>query len=107
MGYRAICFDFDYTLADATESIVAGFQSAFGKMGLPVPERDAVRATVGYMLDDAYTLLSGDASQEGRDTFRPLYQSVAFPMQEVGIPLFPGVGELMKGLSAAILECIG
>ena len=101
MGYRAVCFDFDYTLGDATESIVAGFQSAFGKMGLPIPERDAIRATVGYVLDDAYTLLSGDASKEGRETFRPYYQSVAFPMQEAGIPLLPGAVELLRGLSEA------
>ncbi len=101
MKYRAICFDFDYTLGDATESIVAGFQSAFGKMGLPIPERDAIRGTVGYVLEDAYTLLSGDSTQEGKDTFRPLYQSVAFPMQEVGIPLFPGTAELIQGLDRA------
>ena len=101
MKYRAICFDFDYTLGDATESIVAGFQSAFGKMGLPIPERDAVRGTVGYVLEDAYTLLSGDSTQEGRETFRPLYQAVAFPMQEAGIPLFPGTAELMQGLNKA------
>ena len=25
MKYRAICFDFDYTLGDSTDSIVAGF----------------------------------------------------------------------------------
>ena len=101
MKYRAICFDFDYTLGDATESIVAGFQSAFGKMGLPIPERDAIRGTVGYVLEDAYTLLSGDSTQEGKETFRPLYQSVAFPMQEAGIPLFPGTAELMQGLNKA------
>ncbi len=101
MKYRVVCFDFDYTLGDATESIVAGFQSAFEKMGLPIPERDAVRATVGYVLEDAYTLLSGDPSQEGRETFRPLYQAVAFPMQEAGIPLLPGTAELVQGLNKA------
>ena len=101
MGYRAVCFDFDYTLGDATESIVAGFQSAFGEMGLPIPERDAIRATVGYVLEDAYTLLSGDASKEGRETFRPYYQAVAFPMQEAGIPLLPGAAELLRGLKKA------
>lgn len=101
MGYRAVCFDFDYTLGDATESIVAGFQSAFEKMSLPIPDRDAIRATVGYVLEDAYTLLSGDSTQEGKDTFRPLYQSVAFPMQEAGIDLFPGTAELLRGLHQA------
>ena len=43
MDYKAVFFDFDYTLGDATEAIVAGFQYAFAKMGLPEPEREAVR----------------------------------------------------------------
>lgn len=101
MNYRGIFFDFDYTLGDATDSIVAGFQNAFFKMGRPVPDRDAIRATVGYLLEDAYTLLSGDASPEGRAQFRPYYQEAALPSQLEGIALFPGTVELLQGLHRA------
>ena len=52
MGYRAICFDFDYTLGDATDAIVAGYTYALTQMGWPAPDREAVRRTVGYMLED-------------------------------------------------------
>ena len=45
--YPAVCFDFDYTLADTTDSIVAGFQHGLTKLGWPAPDREAVRATVG------------------------------------------------------------
>lgn len=55
--YRAVCFDFDYTLADATDSIVAGFQHGFTQMGWPAPDRETVRGTIGYLLEDAYTML--------------------------------------------------
>ena len=34
---KAIFFDFDYTLGDATEAIVAGFLYGFQQMGLPAP----------------------------------------------------------------------
>jgi len=98
MKYRAVCFDFDYTLADATDSIVAGFTNALGKMGWPIPERETIRATIGYYLKDAYTMLSGDASEEGRSQFDPLYQEAALPIQMAGIPLFPGAVELFKSL---------
>ena len=57
MKFKAVLFDFDYTLGDATESIVAGFRHAFEKMGLPEPAEDAVRLTVGYLLKDGYTML--------------------------------------------------
>ena len=98
MGYRAVCFDFDYTLADATDSIVAGFQHALPSMGYPKPEREPIRHTIGYMLEDGYTLLTGDNTPEGRARFRELYLEVALPIQLKGIPLFPGAHELLRGL---------
>ena len=48
MKFKAVLFDFDYTLGDATESIVAGFRHAFAKMGYPEPTEEAIRSTVGY-----------------------------------------------------------
>ena len=51
-AYRAICFDFDYTLGDSTDSIVAGFQYGFARLGQPVPDRETVRGTVGYLLEE-------------------------------------------------------
>ena len=62
MDYQAVLFDFDYTLGDTTEPIVRGFRYAFERMGLPAPEREAVRGTIGHMLEDAFTILSGETS---------------------------------------------
>ena len=100
MHYRAICFDFDYTLADATDSIVAGFQHALTSMGYPEPQREPIRRTIGYLLEDGYTVLTGDNTKEGRARFRELYLEVALPIQLRGIPLFPGAQELLRGLKA-------
>ena len=41
--YSAVCFDFDYTLGDSADSIVAGFQYGFERLGHPVPDRETVR----------------------------------------------------------------
>lgn len=38
MVYPAVLFDFDYTLGDATDAIVAGFAAGFAALGLPEPE---------------------------------------------------------------------
>ena len=81
MQYKAVFFDFDYTLGDGTKAILAGFQHAFSKMGLPQPDSEAVRRTVGMPLEEEYTLLSGDASPENRAKFRVLYTEKAGPMQ--------------------------
>ena len=85
MKYRAICFDFDYTLGDSTDSIVAGFQYGFTRLGWPAPDRETVRRTVGYLLEDAYTLLTGD-----RDLERQRRETT----------LFPGAPELLRELKA-------
>ena len=96
--YKAVCFDFDYTLGDSTDSIVAGFQYAFGEMGWPIPDRETVRGTIGYLLEDAYTLLTGDGDPEHRAQFRPLFLSVAQERQRRETVLFPGAVELLRGL---------
>ena len=73
MGFRGVFFDFDYTLGDATDAIVAGFRYGFAQMGLAEPEREAVRHTVGMTLEDGYTALTGDNRPEQRARFRQLY----------------------------------
>lgn len=98
MNYKAVLFDFDYTLGDATEAIVAGFTYAFREMGLPIPDRDSIRGTVGLMLEDAYTLLSKDEVPARRAEFRRLFAQIGHPMQLEGVPLFPGAKELILAL---------
>ena len=96
--FKAVCFDFDYTLGDCTDSIVAGFQYGLTAMGWPKPDREAIRATIGYVLEDSYTILTGDSDPEHRAQFRPLFLSVAQPLQRKEAVLFPGAAELLRGL---------
>ena len=96
--YRAVCFDFDYTLADATDSIVAGFQHGFTQMCWPAPDRETVLGTIGYLLEDAYTMLTGDSDPVRRAQFRPLFLEVAKERQRRETVLFPGAEELLRAL---------
>ena len=101
MEYQAVLFDFDYTLGDATEAIVAGFTHAFSHMGHPVPGREEVRGTVGMMLEDAYTFLTKETDPARRAEFRRLFAEVGHPMQMAGVPLFPGAAGLVLALRDA------
>ena len=94
--YRAICFDFDYTLGDSTDSIVGGFQYAFGRMGLPIPDRDTVRGTVGYLLEDAYEMLTGDSDKEHRAQFRAYFLEARWRKP----PCFPARRSCCKAFTA-------
>lgn len=101
MKFKAVLFDFDYTLGDATESIVAGFRHAFEKMGLPEPTEAAVRSTVGYLLKDGYTMLTGDSEPERQEEFVRLFQEKCRPMQPKTTKLLPGARELLEALKEA------
>lgn len=101
MNYKAVIFDFDYTLGDATDAIFAGFTHGMTTMGYPAPDRETVRRTVGMVLEDAFTRLTGDGTEEGRTRFRDLFSEVARPMQRAGVPLCHGARELLLALRAA------
>lgn len=101
MDYKAVIFDFDYTLGDATEAIFAGFTHAFSVMGYAPPDREAVRRTVGLLLEDAYTQLTGDSSDQGRADFRTHFTSMAHPMQVTSTQLCQGAEELLRALQGA------
>lgn len=72
-NYDAYIFDFDYTLADATGPIVDSFNYAFDKLNIKRPTRKQIIDTIGIPLEDAYTLLTGDNSENGIELFK-IYQ---------------------------------
>ncbi|MEG2420765.1 MAG: HAD family hydrolase [Oscillospiraceae bacterium] len=98
MKYTGIFFDFDYTLGDATDAIIAGYHNAFSNMGLEDPTVDAVRHTVGHMLADGYSMITGDRSEENRQRFCALFAEVARPMQRKHTKLCVGAKEVLHGL---------
>jgi phosphoglycolate phosphatase len=61
MGYKAVLFDFDYTLADASPGILASYHAGCDAAGLEYPEDVRILATVGLPLEDMI-----DRIHEGR-----------------------------------------
>ena len=96
--FKAVCFDFDYTLGDCTDSIVAGFVHGLTGLGWPAPDRETVRSTIGYMLEDSYAMLTGDRDPDHQAKFRALFTEVARERQIHETILFPGAPELLRGL---------
>lgn len=98
MHYKAILFDFDYTLGDSTVPIVASYTAALTEMGWPAPDREAVRATIGYTLQDGYTMLTGDNDPERRERFFPLFKAHATPVMIRDSVLCPGAEKVLNWL---------
>lgn len=98
MDYQAVLFDFDYTLGDATDSIYEGFCYGFEKMGLERPDREAVRQTVGHILEDEFTMVTGETDPHRRTEFRRWFQEKVEGRQAELTLLFPGAEELLHAL---------
>lgn len=98
MKYQAVFFDFDYTLGDATASIYEGFVYAFGQMGYPRPGLEEVRRTVGYVLEDAFTLLTGEADPARQAEFRHWFQEMVGETQAEKTVMLPGAEALLRAL---------
>lgn len=101
MKYQAVLFDFDYTLGDSTGPIVDSCTAALTAMGWPAPEREAVRLTVGYTLEDGYTLLTGDKEEEHRKEFFRRFKDHAREIMLTDTLLCPGAEEVLEWLEKA------
>lgn len=101
MNYKAVLFDFDYTLGDSTVPIVNSYTAALAEMGWPTPDREAVRATIGYTLQDGYTMLTGDTDEEKRKDFFPRFKAHAGPVMVRDSVLCPGAEEVLNWLGEA------
>ena len=57
--YKLYFFDFDYTLGDTTEAIVRSINYGLKQMGHAEATEEAIRATIGLTLEEAYFVLTG------------------------------------------------
>ena len=50
MKYKAVIFDFDYTLGDCTEGIAASVNHGLKKLGYEAGELEDIRKTIGWKI---------------------------------------------------------
>uniref|UniRef100_UPI00403F902B HAD family hydrolase n=1 Tax=Paraburkholderia sp. 22B1P TaxID=3080498 RepID=UPI00403F902B len=58
---KALLFDFDQTLVNSAEAIVHCARSAISDMGLPTPERELIRRSIGLSLEATFHFITGIA----------------------------------------------
>ena len=88
MRYKCCLFDFDYTLADATDGIVASMNHALLTMNFPLPSREAIRHTVGLPLSEAFTVLTKNEDPELKASFIRLFKEKADEVMTQNTRLF-------------------
>ncbi len=60
MQYRAVLFDFDFTLGDSAEGIIHCANTALREMGLEERGPDLIRSSIGLSLREKYVRITGD-----------------------------------------------
>ena len=96
----AVIFDFDYTLGDSTDGIVACANYALEQLGLPPQSVDAVRRTVGLSLTATYTALTGDPDAEKANLFADGFRRKADEVMAASASLYDGALPFLRGLRA-------
>lgn len=100
---RLIVFDVDGTLVDSKAHILQAMDTAFGRLGLETPPRDAILHGVGLSLPDLMAQLVPDQSLQVRHALSEGYKSASLAQHESAgeghhAVFFPGIRELLDRL---------
>ncbi len=104
LPWRAVLFDFDFTLADSSVAIVACIRYAFERLGLPPPSVERILPTVGLSLRDTLRALAGPAYDTRFDEFHRAFVERADQVMTASTRLYPAVPELVRALRARGLD---
>lgn len=98
---RAVLFDFDFTLADSSEGIVACMNHALGRLGLPPAPADAIRRTIGLDLHTALGILAGEEWRTREDEFLEHFVRKADEVMVASTTFLPGAARALRTLHDA------
>jgi len=71
--FRAIIFDFSYTLVDSSRGFVDCVNFALAEMGLPTVSAESIQRTIGMSLADTFLEVCGQRSAAQADQFAHLF----------------------------------
>lgn len=91
---RILLFDLDGTLIDSSDGVVACFNYAFDQIGVFRPDPAAIKATIGYPLDEAFARFTDHDPGHCYDLFQVKAREVLVD----SATLLEGVGETLRDL---------
>ena len=97
--YRLLVFDWDGTLADSEQRIVAAALATIDVLGLPGRSHEQIRGIIGLAMSEAFQTLFPEVpvGQEGR--FIACYREYYLRNTANPIPLFPGAEGALRGFA--------
>lgn len=98
-NFELIVFDWDGTLIDSAQAIVAALQDACRDLGLPVPADARARYIIGLGLEDAVAQVLPGLGRHQYHGVRERYHA-HYLSRDAEISLFPGVRQMVEKLHA-------
>ena len=98
-AYRLLIFDWDGTLADSEQRIVAAARSAIDTLGLPARSHEQVRAIIGLAMSEACRVLFPDMPKSQESRFIACYREYYLRNTGTPVPLFAGAEATLRALA--------
>ncbi|HSM53848.1 MAG TPA: HAD-IA family hydrolase [Erythrobacter sp.] len=101
---KLVVFDCDGTLVDGQAHVCDTMEQAFLDAGLPAPDRNEVRRSVGLSLPVAIRHLAPELDPEMNARLVQAYKEGFFARRQQGLvdePLYEGIHEVLTGLAEA------
>lgn len=98
-AYRLLVFDWDGTVADSEQRIVAAAQSAIDTLSLPARSDEQVRGIIGLAMSEACRSLYPDLPVGLENRFITCYREYYLRNTGIPVPLFPGAETTLRGLA--------
>jgi len=103
--FKAVLFDFDYTLADSSRGVTECINCALQEMTLPVATYEAACRTIGHSLQAALVKLCGQEYENQADEFIRLFKKRADVVMADMTALFGCVPGTMEQLKMNGIRC--
>src|SRR5437879_1446699 len=98
---QTIICDFDFTLADSSQGVVACVNEALAGLGLPLASAERIHATIGLSLPHTLQALTGLVDPVIATEFTRRFVAHADQVMHDLTLLYPGVAETVQALRAA------
>ncbi|MHB8668650.1 MAG: HAD-IA family hydrolase [Burkholderiales bacterium] len=95
--FELLVFDWDGTLMNSADAIIASIQASCRDLGLPVPERERAAHVIGLGLKDALAYVAPTLPPDDYAKLAQRYRH-HYLARDPDIELFPGMREMLVGL---------
>lgn len=96
--YKALIFDFDYTLGDSTEGIVQSVSFALSQLHEKPKTTEEIRKTIGLSLKETYFALTESKDEQNAELFAIYFKQKADEVMVASTQIYEPVKEVFDSL---------